>query len=506
MNLNYDILLSHASRCLSDFEGCEEAKWVDYQDKQIVVIRDQALILFNSLEKVRCTLGWSLNHKTVVAVHRHNGGDPNLLYAGCEQITGIAKPLFSFTTASAAAERVDVMKLHPYFPSQWESQIFDEIGHEYLSGSDVKFYSWLKTLIPALSERKIGIQKPLFVFDYVSQKFYLLPTSLGPNPSGNEDFLKRHYKNEASLPNTLHRPYEPHEWGKFTPRSFDKGQLRIGDQIMRGAFKKIYKGVLQQGEQVHHVAVSVINLLSQHYAPCMALEEEGADRLQGKPGIVPIWFTIKHEMGLRFEVVMPLFECDLQQASDLGLLTLEEKVHLCRDAAIGVKAYHEEIGIYCDLKPDNILLNPSSKPISGRLTDFSGGLKRGSSSLGHCSVLYASPQMLELHLHKPGTVLTDKHDSWSMGAMMLNVFYFMVLDQSVLDRIENVKIAAEERLALIKEWIPRIPEMINNVPPGSIKEVLRKLLYLDPEARLSMDEFIAELPAILEEMRNNERV
>lgn len=506
MTVNYDLLIPAAEQHLREFQGCQEAKTVEYQGRQIVVIGDQALILFKDIEKELYTLGWSLNHKTVVVVHRHNGGDPNPLYAQCEKLNGVAKPLFSFTTPRAASERVDVMQLHPHFPHQWDSQIFSEMSEEVPTDLQVKFHSWLKTIVEQLSEQGIGIQNPLFVCDYVANKYYILPTSLGGDYSNNSAYLKSHLKEEQTVISTLHRPYDAKEWEKYTPKKIDEGLLRIGEQIMSGAFKRIFKGVLQNSEGVHPVAVSIIDVTTEESKAILELEKECAEKLNGLPNIVPILALHLHEGRLRLEMVSPLFECDLQQASAQGLLVFEDKIAVMRDAAVGVKFYQERIGVYCDLKPENILLNPNVNPISGVLTDFGGGVKKGSSSTGHCSVLYASPEMFSRLLHETETPLTEKHDSWTMGAMILHTLYFMLLDENFLEIIGNREISNNKRIALLKQWSPKIPEILTTLPPSSIKDLVRKLLHLDPAERLSMESIILELTAILQETKNYERV
>ena len=101
--------------------------------------------------------------------------------------------------------------------------------------------------------------------------------------------------------------------------------------------------------------------------------------------------------------------------------SLQQKVNLTIDIALGLHALHESGFIHGDLKPENVVVLEHPDPqrqIIGKLTDFGGtcGL-RGHQAPGHITPLWCAPEVL----HEDPDVEWDKADVYSYGLVVASM-------------------------------------------------------------------------------------
>lgn len=207
-------------------------------------------------------------------------------------------------------------------------------------------------------------------------------------------------------------------------------------------------------------------------------------------------------------VVMPKMSGSLSGAIEGGGLSNKDKLKVAALALHALAFMHSHGIIHRDLKPDNILLNADGEPV---LADFSlakvvggratlaasdecdaagkkGGKKRRrqqkqatdesaeaapelTGSMG--TPTYTAPEIVH------GESYGVKADVWSMGVLMLELFHGTALDadkdKHALAQIEDVKAKLSDKP------IPRL---------------LKAMLEVDPEMRVSAEEALAMLPGV----------
>jgi serine/threonine protein kinase len=142
---------------------------------------------------------------------------------------------------------------------------------------------------------------------------------------------------------------------------------------------------------------------------------------------------------------------------------------------VSAMEYCHNLGIvHRDLKPENILLDKHKKNVKIIDFGFSNLMKDNSNKLGtFCgSVAYAAPEVLSSRKYDG-----KKVDIWSLGIIL----YVMLVGQ-VPFKSRHVKILYES--IVNKEY--NIPDYV----PNDARDLIEKMLVLEPEKRIEMDDIL----------------
>lgn len=143
---------------------------------------------------------------------------------------------------------------------------------------------------------------------------------------------------------------------------------------------------------------------------------------------------------------------------------------------ISAMDYCHNLGIvHRDLKPENVLLDKNKKNVKIIDFGFSNLIKDNSYKLGtFCgSIAYAAPEVLSSKKYDG-----KKADIWSLGVML----YVMLVGQ-VPFKSRHVKILYES--IVNKEY--NIPDYV----PKDAKDLIEKMLVLEPEKRIEMNDILS---------------
>lgn len=146
----------------------------------------------------------------------------------------------------------------------------------------------------------------------------------------------------------------------------DLGDYHITEEIGRGAVGVVFRA--KQKSMNREVALKLI------FGAALAFREE-RERIQREaklaaslshPNIVPI-FDVGHEKGCDYCSMALIGGGTLADLAKRKRLTHRESVSLMIFVADAVDTAHEQGVIHCDIKPQNILIDPDEKP---RVSDF----------------------------------------------------------------------------------------------------------------------------------------
>lgn len=266
-----------------------------------------------------------------------------------------------------------------------------------------------------------------------------------------------------------------------------------GDKcINSGAYKDVYHAVgLHDGQ---HYAVGVCDTDRHSGADTIQLlrREEGfADELQGAPGIVEI--PLCFEEGRKFYFVMKFYQKGELNTLIEDLLRqrktypLPKRIALCRKILQGIAEAHRRNLIHRDIKPENILQDERGDPF---LSDFGLATKTDDQSPFGIGRAIGTPEFVapEIARHE---LSTQKYDTWSAGVLLYNILALDRLPWQEEETTDDILEAIPQRTS----WSPRFRHDFNK-QDKQIKDLLRQMLKVDPDERLSIAQALERLEAI----------
>eukprot|EP00767_Chilomastix_cuspidata_P001810 gnl/Chilomastix_cuspidata/194.p1 GENE.gnl/Chilomastix_cuspidata/194~~gnl/Chilomastix_cuspidata/194.p1 ORF type:complete len:1211 (+),score=517.45 gnl/Chilomastix_cuspidata/194:3110-6742(+) len=247
--------------------------------------------------------------------------------------------------------------------------------------------------------------------------------------------------------------------------TYDRGSLLGG-----GGFATVYKGSYYGSP----VAVKIFkNIHSNQQLMRTLVEEVQIHSGLRHPGIVEFFGCIKYSSG-DFGIVMQLLTGgSLRSAVEANRLTTwEEKLTACLDVARAIAFLHSRSPpiIHCDVKPDNVLIEPLADSFRCKVTDF--GISKPNPSAEHgvslsgISYQYSAPEIATV-----GARATKETDVFAIGSIL----YFLVMGVDPFEGLPVAQIGQRLKAGVL----PALPAAV----PAWTHKMLAACWNMDPAAR-----------------------
>lgn len=265
--------------------------------------------------------------------------------------------------------------------------------------------------------------------------------------------------------------------GRKTPQDF-----QFGSRLGEGSYSQVFKGVDISTRKVFAIKVlSKKHIVKEKKIKYVNIEKITLNRLGRHPGIVTLYYTFQDDNSLYFVIDLAEHGELLTLIRKLGSLSESCSRYYMIQLIDAVDFMHKKGVIHRDLKPENILLNSDMKLMitdfgaakileldeSGNLTDHDEAFAKGS-FVGTAE--YVSPELLKHN--KCGF----ESDIWAIGCIL---YQFIVGVPPFKGKTEY---ATFEKIVHLQYQWPDffIPELI--------KDIVSKLLLLNPQERLSIQQ------------------
>lgn len=259
------------------------------------------------------------------------------------------------------------------------------------------------------------------------------------------------------------------------------GPWRLLDEIGRGGMGVVYRG--ERADRLFDKQVAV-KLLESHLQPEELMRRFAAERRilasLEHPNIARLLDAGVRPGGNPYLVMELVDGVPLDRYLETTALTLEARLRLFLAVCDAVTYAHRQLVVHLDLKPSNILVEPSGTP---KLMDFglakvvdpvSGDSGERTSALFRIfTPSYASPEQLS------GAPLTVSADVYSLGVIL----YELIAGKRPYE-VTGLPIAEATRLILEKEPTPPTKDDLNNI--------VLKALEKDPARRYPSVEQLGE--------------
>ena len=156
-----------------------------------------------------------------------------------------------------------------------------------------------------------------------------------------------------------------------------------------------------------------------------------------------------------------------------------------QDILSGLKYLHDHEIVHRDIKPENLLLTDETPAAKVKIVDFGFAEKCHGESLTRCcgTPLYIAPEVLNAGLFKCGPPYGVKADMWSIGVILYVLLcgYPPFRAKTQADQFKKV-VAGVYDFPEQRQW---------GQVSGEAKDLITKLLVLNPAARLSAADALA---------------
>jgi 3-phosphoinositide dependent protein kinase-1 len=295
-------------------------------------------------------------------------------------------------------------------------------------------------------------------------------------------------KQEESQPETTPAPEkeeenaaEPKPAEKPKPRQKRKDDFNIGNVLGQGAFGQVVE--VEDKETHKHYAMKVLSkmhIMREKKMNYVTIERDVMTKLN-HPNIVKLYLTFQ-DPGNLFYVVELAQNGDLQHViNEYHSLDVESAKIILGQLLLAIAHMHKKRILHRDLKPENILLDSENRV---KLTDFGTAkifdnakefvAERGS-FVG--SADYVSPETLK------ETPISASSDLWSYGCIVYSLFcgegpYHTESSYATFQKIEANDF--------------KVPDYV----PAEAKDLIEKLLVLDPAGRLGNGDYDTDYESI----------
>lgn len=277
------------------------------------------------------------------------------------------------------------------------------------------------------------------------------------------------------------------------------GVYRLTRLLGAGMFGKVY---VAQREDVpeHQVALKI--LPRSHYAGRNVERELVMLATVGHPHVVQL-----KDHGMTSEYVwltMPVYEGETLDARlSRKPLDLREAYEIFTAVARGLEALHAAGLRHQDIKPENIFLAVFGGRVHPILLDLGAAAEREAQFVAG-TALFASPEQLAMLRGEIDIALTEKMDTYCLGATILVSLIgearFPGTEANSLEELmKSLKVRATRPLP--EETLPDV----EGEPRELIEDALRRWLAIDPRKRPAMKALAAQLDVLLEPEREVER-
>jgi serine/threonine protein kinase len=271
------------------------------------------------------------------------------------------------------------------------------------------------------------------------------------------------------------------------------GKYQIVSLVATGGMAMLYKAYDKTLDR--YVAVKQI-------APNLAADPKFVERFrreaqvlarvsQGQQNVVAVYELVEEGGGL-FMIMEFVEGASLQNLLDRGAASLQTGLGILLKVALGLKAIHGQGLVHRDLKPDNIMVQPSG---SVKIADFGLiGRAGGRTSLPMGTTQYMAPELFA------GGAVDGRADIYSMGFIAYQMFVgpekFRELFADVLADPQSANIRwmhwhvnPQLRAASLREAQPGVPPLV--------ARIVERMMEKDPTRRFNnIDQIIKWLRQI----------
>lgn len=250
--------------------------------------------------------------------------------------------------------------------------------------------------------------------------------------------------------------------------------FQFGSRLGEGSYSQVFKAVDIQSRKVYAIKIlSKKHIVKEKKIKYVNIEKSTLNRLGKHPGIVTLYYTFQDENSLYFVIDLAEFGELLTLIRKYGSLSEHCSRYYMSQIIDAVQFMHSKGVIHRDLKPENILVNNDMKLMltdfgAAKLLDQVDNEEHTSSFVGTAE--YVSPELLKDN--KCGV----ESDIWALGCILYQFIVGLPPFKGTTEYLTFEKI-----VNLDYKWP-------NFFIPELVKDLVAKLLQIDPNLRLTMPE------------------
>ncbi|OHS98010.1 3-phosphoinositide-dependent protein kinase 1 [Tritrichomonas foetus] len=300
----------------------------------------------------------------------------------------------------------------------------------------------------------------------------------GQTPDSNQS---SHFQNQGGSQNDNNTESSAKNNAEDKPKQKRRDDFDLGKLLGEGAFGQVLE-VIDKETQKHYAmkVLSKAHIVKEKKMQYVKVERDVMSLLN-HPNIVKLLLTFQ-DPGNLYYVIEYAPNGDLQKVLDqYYALDVPSTIVLCGQILLGLAHIHQNRIIHRDLKPENILLDSENR---AKITDFGTSkifsksddffLQRGS-FVG--SADYVCPETLI------ETPIGPASDLWSFGCIL----YTMLVGEPPFKSDSNY--ATFQKIEKLEYSIP-------DFVPMHAKDLISKLLVLEPSDRIGYNDFASDYEAI----------